>query len=85
MPLETPSCRSSPSLGSSLAPCSGAVLTETMFNLAGVGRACHEGDRQRDYATVIRVCTLLIAIAYLSINLIVDVSYAFLDPRIRLA
>lgn len=61
----------------------GAVLTETIFNLAGVGRAVTEAILARDYA-VIQGFTLVIAIGFVMINLIVDVSYAFLDPRVRL-
>ena len=61
---------------------SGAVLTETVFNLAGVGRSLFEAISGRDYV-VIQGFTLLIAISYVLINLIVDVSYGLLDPRIR--
>jgi peptide/nickel transport system permease protein len=62
---------------------SGAVLTETIFNLAGIGRTIVEAITGRDYI-VIQGVTIVIAIGYLLVNLIVDVSYAFLDPRIRL-
>jgi peptide/nickel transport system permease protein len=61
---------------------SGAVLTETVFNLAGVGRSLFEAITGRDYV-VIQGFTLIIAVTYVTINLIVDVSYGFLDPRIR--
>jgi peptide/nickel transport system permease protein len=61
----------------------GAVLTETIFNLSGVGRAVSEGIQARDYA-VVQGFVLVIAIGYLFANLIVDISYAFLDPRVRL-
>ena len=61
----------------------GAVLTETIFNLSGVGRAITEGIQGRDYA-VIQGFVLVIAVGYLIANLIVDISYAFLDPRVRL-
>ena len=61
----------------------GAVLTETIFNLSGVGRAVAEAIGSRDFPTV-QGFVLVIAIIYLFINLIVDVSYAFLDPRVRL-
>jgi peptide/nickel transport system permease protein len=63
---------------------SGAVLTETIFNLAGIGRTIVEAITGRDYI-VIQGVTIVIAIGYLLVNLIVDVSYAFLDPRIRLS
>jgi peptide/nickel transport system permease protein len=61
---------------------SGAVLTETVFNLAGVGRSLFEAISGRDYV-VIQGFTLLIAVIYVTVNFIVDVSYGFLDPRIR--
>ncbi len=60
----------------------GAVLTETIFNLAGVGRAVTEAIQARDYA-VVQAFTLAIAVGFVAINLIVDVSYAYLDPRVR--
>ena len=62
---------------------SGAVLTETVFNLAGVGRSLFEAITGRDYV-VIQGFTLLIAIIYVVVNLAVDISYGFLDPRVRL-
>jgi len=62
---------------------SGAVLTETIFGLAGVGRSLFEAITARDYP-VIQGFTLVIAFSYVLINLLVDISYAFLDPRIRL-
>ena len=61
---------------------SGAVLTETVFNLAGVGRTMYEAITGRDYV-VIQGFTLLIAIVYVLVNLIVDISYGLLDPRVR--
>jgi len=61
---------------------SGAVLTETVFNLAGVGRTMFEAITGRDYI-VIQGFTLIIAVAYVLVNLIVDISYGILDPRVR--
>jgi peptide/nickel transport system permease protein len=61
---------------------SGAVLTETVFNLAGVGRTLVEAITGRDYV-VIQGFTLIIAVIYLTANLLVDVSYGYLDPRVR--
>lgn len=61
----------------------GAVLTETIFNLAGVGRALYEAITARDYR-VVEGFTLVIAVMFVAINLIVDLSYAYLDPRVRL-
>jgi ABC-type dipeptide/oligopeptide/nickel transport system permease component len=62
---------------------SGAVLTETVFLLPGLGRTLFEAITGRDYI-VVQALTLVTAIFYVVINLIVDVSYAYLDPRIRL-
>lgn len=62
---------------------SGAVLTETIFLLPGVGSALFDAIRARDYV-VVQAFTLVTAIVYVMINLIVDISYAYLDPRIRL-
>ena len=61
---------------------SGAVLTETVFNLAGVGRTLYEAITGRDYV-VIQGFTLAIAVIYVVVNLLVDLSYGILDPRIR--
>jgi peptide/nickel transport system permease protein len=63
---------------------SGAVLTETVFNLAGLGRTITEAITGRDYI-VVQGLVIIIAIGYLVVNLVVDVSYALLDPRIRLS
>jgi peptide/nickel transport system permease protein len=60
----------------------GAVLTESTFNLAGVGRTLFEAITGRDYV-VIQGFILVVAVGYVVINLIVDVSYGYLDPRIR--
>jgi peptide/nickel transport system permease protein len=61
---------------------SGAVLTESVFNLAGVGRTMFEAITGRDYI-VVQGLTLIIALIYVTVNLIVDISYGFLDPRVR--
>ncbi len=60
----------------------GAVLTETVFNLAGVGRALFDAITGRDYP-VVQGFTVVIALGYVVVNLIVDLSYGYLDPRIR--
>lgn len=62
---------------------SGAILTETVFNLAGVGRSVFEAITGRDYV-VIQGFTIVIAFIYVAVNLIVDISYTYLDPRVRL-
>ncbi|MCX6072171.1 MAG: ABC transporter permease subunit, partial [Chloroflexi bacterium] len=61
----------------------GAVLTETIFGLSGVGRALFEAITARDYP-IIQAFTLVIAIGYVLVNLMVDLSYTLLDPRVRL-
>jgi peptide/nickel transport system permease protein len=61
----------------------GAVLTETIFGLSGVGRALFEAITARDYQ-IIQAFTLVIAIGYVIVNLLVDLSYTLLDPRVRL-
>jgi peptide/nickel transport system permease protein len=61
----------------------GAVLTETIFNLSGVGRILYEAITARDYG-IVQAFTVVIAIFFVMLNLIVDISYAYLDPRIRL-
>jgi peptide/nickel transport system permease protein len=60
----------------------GAVLTETIFNLAGVGRILFDAITTRDYP-IIQGFTLAIAVGYVIVNLMVDISYGLLDPRIR--
>ena len=62
---------------------SGAILTETIFSLAGVGRSLFEAITARDFP-IIQGFTVVIAVGYIVVNLVVDLSYAFLDPRIRL-
>ncbi len=62
---------------------SGAVLTETVFLLPGVGTMLVQSILGRDYP-VVQGFTLVIAIIFVVVNLVVDVSYAFLDPRVRL-
>jgi peptide/nickel transport system permease protein len=61
----------------------GAVLTETVFNLSGVGRILYDAITARDYG-IVQAFTVVIAIFFVILNLVVDISYAYLDPRIRL-
>ena len=63
---------------------SGAVLTETIFGLTGVGRTLVDGITARDY-TLVQGFTIVIAVAFVMINLVVDLLYGYLDPRIRLS
>jgi peptide/nickel transport system permease protein len=62
---------------------SGAVLTETVFALPGVGTMLVQSILARDYP-VVQGFTLVIGIIFIVVNLLVDISYAYLDPRIRL-
>jgi peptide/nickel transport system permease protein len=68
------------SLGSLLG---GAVLTETIFGLSGVGRILYDAITARDYI-IVQSFTVVIAIFFVVLNLIVDISYIYLDPRVRL-
>ena len=60
----------------------GAVLTETIFSLPGLGRLMVNAILTRDYP-VVQAAALLTALLFVLVNLLVDLSYAFLDPRIR--
>jgi peptide/nickel transport system permease protein len=61
---------------------SGAVLTETVFALPGVGRLAVEALVARDFP-MIRGTVIVIALIFLVANLLVDLSYGLFDPRIR--
>jgi peptide/nickel transport system permease protein len=61
----------------------GAVLTESIFGLAGVGRMLFEAITARDFP-IVQAFTVVIAVGYVLANLLVDLSYAFIDPRIKL-
>ena len=63
---------------------SGAVLTETIFGFTGIGRTLFDGITARDY-TLVQGVTLVTAVSFVMINLIVDILYGYLDPRIRLS
>jgi len=60
----------------------GAALTETVFNIPGMGSLIVQGVFQRDYVLV-QGCIIVIALAVALANLLVDISYGWLDPRIR--
>lgn len=66
-------------LGSLLA---GAVITETVFAWDGVGRLLVESIEKRDYP-VTQACVMVISLTYVLVNLLTDVAYARLDPRVR--
>jgi len=61
----------------------GTVITETIFAWPGVGRLLVQAINGRDYPLV-QGCILFIATTYVAANLLVDVTYAWLDPRVRL-
>ncbi|MBT7602696.1 MAG: ABC transporter permease [Anaerolineae bacterium] len=61
----------------------GAVLTETIFGFAGVGRMLFEAITARDFP-IVQGFTIVIAVGYVAVNLLVDLSYVFIAPRIRL-
>lgn len=60
----------------------GAAVVETVFTLPGVGRLLVESIYARDYP-VVQGCLLLVAVAYVLVNLIVDLLYPIFDPRLR--
>lgn len=60
----------------------GAVLTERVFGFRGVGEALATAFELRDYA-VLQVLIMMAALIYIFVNLIVDVAYAVIDPRVR--
>ena len=61
----------------------GTIITETIFAWPGVGRLLIQAISFRDYPLV-QGCILFIAVTYVAMNLLVDLAYAWLDPRIRL-
>jgi peptide/nickel transport system permease protein len=66
-------------LGSLLA---GAVITETVFDWPGIGRLTVEAIQRRDYP-LLQGCVLFISVVYVLINLLTDMAYRAIDPRIR--
>lgn len=62
----------------------GAVITESVFNWPGVGRLVLDAIGNRDY-TVVQATLLLLVMVYITVNLVTDILYGVLDPRIRLA
>jgi len=61
----------------------GAVITETIFSWPGVGQLTIEAIQRRDYP-VVQACVLLISLSYVVVNVLTDIVYALIDPRIRL-
>lgn len=62
----------------------GSVLVETVFNIPGMGRLVVEAVQSQDYA-IIQAIILITAAMIVAVNLLVDVSYGWLDPRVRYA
>src|SRR5215218_5323271 len=60
----------------------GAIVTESVFNLPGIGRAIFDSVRQQEGAVVVGIVTLMVFF-FIFFDLVVDVLYAVLDPRIR--
>jgi peptide/nickel transport system permease protein len=60
----------------------GAVIVETIFGLPGIGRYVYEAISMRDYP-VVQGVTLVVAVAFVLVSLIVDALYAVVDPRLR--
>ena len=61
----------------------GAIITEKVFNWPGIGTAMIVAIEQRDFPVVMGL-TLFLAVMFVTVNLIVDLSYSFIDPRVRL-
>lgn len=60
----------------------GVVVTETVFNIPGLGRLTVDAVLGRDYPTV-QALILVFSFVYVMINLVIDLTYSFLDPRIK--
>ena len=62
----------------------GAVITEVVFAWPGIGSLTIEAIQRRDYPLV-QACVLLISVAYVLVNMLTEIAYGIIDPRIRLA
>jgi peptide/nickel transport system permease protein len=62
----------------------GAVITEVVFDWPGLGQLLVDSIQRRDYP-VVQACILIISVAYITVNGLTEIVYAWLDPRIRLA
>jgi len=61
----------------------GAVITESVFSWPGIGRLIRDSIGNRDYA-VVQACLLLLVVVFIVINLLTDITYGIIDPRIRM-
>jgi peptide/nickel transport system permease protein len=61
----------------------GAILTETIFGLSGVGKSLYDAITARDYG-VIQGFTLVVAVAFVLVNMVVDILYTYLNPKVRI-
>jgi len=62
----------------------GTIVTETIFSWPGIGRLTVQAISARDYP-LLQGCILVIAVSYVLVNLVTDILYAVIDPRVRLA
>ena len=60
----------------------GAVIIEIIFNLNGMGRAILEGVKE-NYPALVQGVTLIVALSFIVINILVDMLYVLVNPRIR--
>lgn len=61
----------------------GSIVTEAVFSISGIGRLMIEAIKVRDYP-ILQAGVLFISMAFCLVNLVVDILYAIIDPRIRL-
>jgi peptide/nickel transport system permease protein len=61
----------------------GAIVTETIFSWPGIGRLAVQAISARDYS-LLQGCILVIAVSYVAVNLLTDLLYAAVDPRVRI-
>ena len=62
----------------------GTIVTETIFSWPGIGRLAVQAIQSRDYP-LLQGCILVIALSYVLVNLLTDIVYALVDPRVRLS
>ncbi|MCB0084713.1 MAG: ABC transporter permease, partial [Caldilineaceae bacterium] len=60
----------------------GSIITESVFNWPGIGTLLLQAIQQRDYG-IVQGVVLFISLIFMTVNLLVDITYAYLDPRIR--